>query len=538
MSNAEPIDQAAVDRNLCQRVNVGDLLTRAAARAPHHLAVVDRDRRVTYRDLNNSTNRFACGLQAQGYDRGDKLGLMSPNRAEFLVAYFACAKLGIVCVPVNLFWKGGELGYVIKHAALKGIVVDAALLDQLRPGLQDTPVIDLIIMDLLQDPNLPGYPVHDFHAMQKGMPSDEPVAYVHDRDPITYLYTSGTTSAPKAVVSSHVAVYIASMGAAIETRMTAADRVTALLPLFHTAQLNAIATPVVVVGGTLLIQRGFDAARMQALIRDERVSVLFALPMMYRALLEQHERQPGEIGSLRLAIYAMAPMPKHELQRLIAAFRCEFSLMFGQTEMNPTSAYFRPEHQLSHAGSVGTPSTNVQVGIVDATGQALPQGQSGEIVYRSPQLLTEYLQNPPATDAAFAGGWFHSGDSGYFDEDGLLWFEDRFKDVIKSGGENIASIEVEKAVYAADPGVQEVAVIGLPHDRWTEAVTAVVTLKPGCPADEAALMIKVRDHLSPFKCPKMIIFADAMPKTATGKVQKAKLRDIYREAYSVLVSSL
>jgi acyl-CoA synthetase (AMP-forming)/AMP-acid ligase II len=205
--------------------------------------------------------------------------------------------------------------------------------------------------------------------------------------------------------------------------------------------------------------------------------------------------------------------------------------MFGQTEMNPLSVYFRPEHQLSHPGAVGTPSVNVQVGIIDATGGFVPEGQSGEIVYRSPQVLSGYLHSPDATDGAFAGGWFHSGDSGHFDADDILWFEDRFKDVIKSGGENVASIEVEKALYAADPGVQEVAVVGLPHDHWGEAVTAVVILKPGQVLDEKTLLTKVRDHLSPFKCPKRVIFTEAMPKTATGKIQKAKLRKDLADFY-------
>jgi len=205
--------------------------------------------------------------------------------------------------------------------------------------------------------------------------------------------------------------------------------------------------------------------------------------------------------------------------------------MFGQTEMNPLSVYFRPEHQLSHAGAVGTPAPNAQVAIMDADGRLLPQGQSGEIVYRGPQVMSEYLRDAPATDAAFQHGWFHSGDCGHFDADGILWFEDRFKDVIKTGGENVASIEVEKALYAADPAVQETAVVGLPHEKWGEAVTAVVVLKPGHSLDEAELLEKLRRHLSPFKCPKRVLFTQAMPKTATGKIQKGKLRSQLAETY-------
>ena len=519
-------------QNLISRVNVGDLLVRSASRAPDRLAIVDGDRRISYRAFNDGVNRASHGLIAMGYERGHVLGLMSANSAEFLMTYFACTKIGLICVPINLFWRHNELAYVLRHAGVKGIVVERALLDQLRPALADAPELkDIVVIDGSDSPVVDSRPAVAFDALQDGKPADEPETLVEDRDPLSYLYTSGTTSAPKGVVSSHLAIYLESLGVALDTRMTADDRVTALMPLFHTAQLNVIATPAIAVGACIFIQRGFDATRLLDLIESEGLTLTFALPMMYRALLEQLEQRGRDVTSLRLAIYAMAPMPTHELRRAIETFGCEFSLMFGQTEMNPLAVYFRPEHQLTHPGAVGTPSPNVQVAIMDESGRFLPQGRSGEIVYRSPQVMSGYLHDPAATDAAFAHGWFHSGDCGHFDTDGILWFEDRFKDVIKTGGENVASIEVEKALYAADPRVQEVAVVGLPHERWGEAVTAVVTLKAGQTIDESALLAKVRNHLSPYKCPKRILFTEAMPKTATGKIQKAKLRKELAETY-------
>ena len=521
-----------VQWNLISRVNVGDLLVRSAARAPNALAIVDGERRLTYRAFNQAVNKTAHGLATLGYLRGDALALMSTNNAEFLTTYFACAKLGLVCVPINLFWRHGELAHVLGHAAVKGVVVEAALTDQLRPGLVDAPdVKDIIVIDGGDAAAFAGRRAIAFETLANGARSDEPEAYVEDRDPVSYLYTSGTTSAPKGVVSCHLAIYLESLGVALDTRMTASDRVTALMPLFHTAQLNVIVTPAVAVGAAIFIQRGFEAARLLDLIESERLTVAFALPMMYRAMLEALERRARDVASLRLAIYAMAPMPTHELRNAIAAFGCEFALMFGQTEMNPLAVYFKPEHQLSHPGAVGTPSANVEVAIMDEAGAFLGVGKSGEIVYRSPQVMSGYLHDAAATDAAFAGGWFHSGDCGHFDADGILWFEDRFKDVIKSGGENVASIEVEKALYAADPAVQEAAVVGLPHERWGEAVTAVVVVKAGQTLDEETLKARLRDHLSAFKCPKRILFAEAMPKTATGKIQKAKLRKDLAQTY-------
>jgi len=516
--------------SLIQRVNVGDLLTRSAARTPGKDAVIDGGRRFSYREFEGLANQVAHGLLALGYQPGDALALMSGNSAEFLATYFACAKIGVVCVPINLFWRNRELAYVLGHARVRGIVVSAQLFEQFLTGIEDGQALrDVILIGApAAQPALPPrLRLSSYAALHQSMPDEVPRVLVEDRAPVSYLYTSGTTSAPKGVVGSQLAIYLESLGNAIDTRMSGDDRVTAWMPMFHTAQLNAVCTPVFAVGGTVIVMQGFDAELLLDLIEREKISVTFGLPMMYRALTEAQRARPRDISSLRLAVYAMAPMPDHELRAAIETFGCGFSLMFGQTEMSPTSAFFRPEHQLSHAGAVGTPGANVQVGIMDTEGRLLPQGEAGEIVYRSPQALSAYLHDEKATREAFRYGWFHSGDVGYFDADGILWFKDRFKDVIKSGGENVASIEVEKALYAAEPGINEVVVIGLPHPRWTEAVTAVIVPREGIVIDEATLLEKLRGKLSPYKCPKALIITESLPKTATGKIQKVALRKYY-----------
>jgi acyl-CoA synthetase (AMP-forming)/AMP-acid ligase II len=521
------------ERNLIQRVNVGDMLTRSAARAPSDIAIVEGERRLSYAELNALTNRTAHALGELGLERGDAVALMSTNNTEFLTVYYACAKLGLICVPINLFWKHKELGYVLAHARAKLCVVESALIAQLQTGLDDAPnLIDIVVIGAAPSSQWSDRRTHGLAQLCAEAPAHEPEAYVEDRDPLSYLYTSGTTSAPKGVVSSHLAVYIESLGVALDTRLSARDRMAAMMPLFHTAQLNAFVTPAIAVGAAIHILKGFDGPRLLNLVESEKLTLLFGLPMMFRAMVEEQDRLPRDVTSLRLAVYAMAPMPTHELKNAMATLGCEFSLMFGQTEMNPLSVYFRPEHQLSHAGAVGTPAPNAQVAIMDADGKFLDEGQAGEIVYRGPQVMTEYLRDEAATEAAFKHGWFHSGDCGRFDSDGVLWFEDRFKDVIKTGGENVASIEVEKALYAANPAVQETAVIGLPHERWGEAVTAVVVLKEGARLQEGELLEQVRQSLSPFKCPKRILFTKALPKTATGKVQKGKLRTEYEDTYA------
>jgi acyl-CoA synthetase (AMP-forming)/AMP-acid ligase II len=526
------MSQRDLYENLIHRINVGDLLTRSAARASRHEAIVDGDRRVSYGALNQWVNRTSHGLTALGLRRGDALALMSGNSAEFLVTYFACAKLGVVCVPINLFWRHGELGYVIEHAKVRAIVVEAALLEQLATARESLRAVEAVIVIGPPEADAPVFgSAVDFEQLGATMPSTDPEVIAGDYDALSYLYTSGTTSSPKGVVGCHQAIYVESLGVAIDTRMTADDRVAAMLPFFHTAQLNAFCTVAVAVGATIVVQRGFDAPRLLDLIAAEGISVIFGLPVMYRTLLDLQLRAPRNISSLRLAIYGMAPMAREELAKAIEVFDCGFALMFGQTEMSPLSALFRPEHQLSHTGAAGTPSINVQIGIMDEAGALLPQGQSGEIVYRSPQVLTGYLRNPEATEEAFRHGWFHSGDVGHFDEDDILWFEDRFKDVIKSGGENVASLEVETALYASEPAILEAAAVGLPHDRWGEAITAFIIPRPGETIDEAVLLTKVRDNLSPFKCPKAVILVESFPKTATGKVQKVELRKMFAEYY-------
>ena len=526
---------ADLHRNLIQRVNVGDSLTRTAARYPGALALCDGTRRLTYREFNRLVNRFARGLARRGYSRGDALALASGNSIEFLVTYYACAKLGVACVPVNLGWRPDEVGYVLGHSRARGIVIES----QLLPALAETISAQPGVRDVVVAPGTRGDGVPGSAEISAAVPfadladgdDAEPGCFVDDRDPLSYLYTSGTTSFPKGVVGNHTSIYLESLSMAVEARFNETDRFAAMMPMFHTAQLNCHCTAAVMVGAALFIERGFDAARLLGLIEAERITQIFGLPMMYRQLLDHPDIDRRDLSSLRRALYAMATMPEAQLRRCIERFGCDFYLLFGQTEMSPTATLFRPEHQLSHAGAVGTPVVNVQAAIMDADGTLLPQGEEGEIVYRGPHTLTGYLDNPDATSAAFAHGWFHSGDIGRFDTDGILWFTDRRKDVIKTGGENVASIEVEKALYAADPGIAEAVVVGLPHERWTEAVTAIVVAAPGAQLDEHELLSRVRAHLDPYKVPKAVITVRELPRTSTGKIQKNVLRDEYARYY-------
>ena len=523
--------------NLIHRVNVGDTLTRTADRLPTKVALVDGDRRLTYRQLDDWTNRLARALLGRGYMAGDALGLAAGNSAEFLAVYYACAKAGVVCVPLNLGWRAAEARYVLRHAGVRGLVLEAQLADWVAEALTDLDAA----LDLVVAPGtggavpgaLAGRATVTLEAFAD--PDESPVEVaVGDRAPLTYLYTSGTTSTPKGVVGNHLAIYVESLTMALEARWTDEDRFVAMMPMFHTAQLNCFCTPAVVLGATLHVHRGFDPDRLLDTIETERITQIFGLPMMFRALLDRADLAERDLSSLRRACYAMAPMPEAQLRRAIEVFGCEFFLLFGQTEMSPTTTLFRPEHQLSHAGAVGTPTVGVRVALMRSDGELAVPGEEGEIVYRSPQALTEYLHDPAATADAFAGGWFHSGDVGRFDDDGILWFADRSKDVIKTGGENVASLEVERALYAAEPRIAEVVAIGLPHERWDEAITAVVVARTGEVIEPDELLAAVRGHLDGYKVPKAVVVLPDLPRTSTGKVQKNVLRERLRGHYTQL----
>ncbi|GAC1532449.1 MAG: acyl-CoA synthetase [Marmoricola sp.] len=525
----------SLHHNLVQRVNIGDSLTRSARRDSDREAVIDGDRRMTYGEFDDAVNALSHGLIARGYAVGDTLALMSGNSLEFLQTYYACAKAGIVVVPISLVWRSHEISYVLGHSRAKGVVVEAQLHGALRPALDDHPGLELLIApgtatsaqlaELSADhPTLAD--------VADGRSSQPPEVVVADRAPLSYMYTSGTTSAPKGVVSSHLALYLGSLTAAHEMRFTRDDRLGAMMPLFHIAQLNAFSTPVVMVGGTVVLMPGFEAARLLDTIERERLTFVFGLPVMYRELMEHPTIGGRDFTSLRRCGYAMAPLPKADLLRAMDTFGCGFSLGFGQTEMVPMTTIFQPDDQISHHGAVGEQIINTQIEIMGTDGELLPRGESGEIVYRGPQALERYLDNDQATADAIAGGWFRSGDLGHFDQTGMLWFEDRAKDVIKSGGENVASLEVERAIYDCDSRVKEVAVIGLPHDRWIEAVTALVIPHPGSDLTPSDVEAALADKLASFKRPKAVLLVDEFPRTATGKVQKNVLRTRHQDHYN------
>ena len=276
-------------RNLIGRINVGDSLTRTASSRPAQLAVVDGDRRLTYAEFNAYVNRLAHGLAGLGYERGAALAMASGNSADFLAVYFACAKLGVG-------WRPDEVAYVLGHSQARGIVVESQLVTAMQDAVAKVPEVT----DVLVAPA-------DLETLAVNGNTTEPQCYVEDGDALSYLYTSGTTSFPKGVVGSHKAIYLESMSGALDSGWRFDDRFAAMMPMFHTAQLNAFCTPAVMVGATIYVMRGFDPAALLDLIEREQVTQIFGLPMMYRAMLDHPGFADRDLLSLRRAVYAMAP---------------------------------------------------------------------------------------------------------------------------------------------------------------------------------------------------------------------------------------
>ncbi len=512
--------------NVIARVTIGDFLRRVAARDPGKTALVFNEDRLTYGELDARVSRCAQALLAAGLNPGDRVVTFCANSLEYVVSMFGIHRAGLIWVPVNIHLALDDVRYIIEHSEASFVIIDDEFM--LRPDLHDLVSQRPGKGFVVGGNNLPsGFaPFADSLAAQ---PAAEPDVTIQDRDVAQIMYTSGTTGRPKGVMQSHLSVVITAMANAIELGLTRTDVANGVLPLFHCGQHTFLCS-YLAAGATTVLDVGFDAKRMLDDIARERITFIFALPLMYQAMLEHPDRGVYDTSSLRLCLYAMAPMPESLLRRLIDTFCPQFMLASGQTEMYPLTVYFRPEEQLKRIGPYwGAPSILDDTAVMDDNGRLLGEGEIGEIVHRGPNVMEGYYKNPEATAEARAFGWHHTGDLGMWDK-GLLVFKDRKKDMIKTGGENVPSVKVESTLLR-HPAVANVATVGLPHEYWTEAVTAFVVLKPEQSVSEGELLAFCKQHLAGFETPKVVRIVDALPMTATGKIQKHVLRHEYQDLY-------
>ncbi|WP_280552957.1 AMP-binding protein [Halomonas sp. 25-S5] len=509
-----------LERNLIERVAVGDILTRSADLFPDRPALIEASGTLSYHELAARSDHLGHALLAVGLKRQDVVAIMAGNCCELLISYFACAKAGLVCAPMNLGLRSEEIAYCLNDARAKLLIAEADLVKIARSLPKQAPSLQAVYW--IGDPPTKGDKcAGSFEDLLASGCDRELGVVIGDRDPVQLLYTSGTTAMPKGVLTSHLAVTLTAMSNALVNRMSHETSALGALPLFHVAQLNATSLPVLLVGGMLVLERRFEAARAAELIECYGINMLVLLPMMYAALLTTRGDQ--QLPTVTRAIYTIATMPVERLEAIHTLFpRADVVSGAGMTEL-PRSTYQRPEHQWSKAASWGTATAVTRISIMDGEGRHLPRGEIGEIVYRGPQVMNGYLNLPEMTASVFTHGWFHSADLGWIDDDGAVWFTDRKKDLIKTGGENVASVEVERCLLK-HPAVSEAAVVGVPHPRWSEAVVAAVIPKPGEQVDEAELIAHCREHLASFKVPKAVRVTDNLPRTGNGKMQKHRIR--------------
>jgi len=523
-----------LERNLVERVAIGDIFRRRALAMPDKEAVVekrgDKYLRLTYSELNAHLNRFVHAVRGLGLKKGDRIGLLGPNSMEYLISLYGCAKGGFVAVPINPRLSPKDVSYILEHAEVEALFVDDVLLP-LTDAIRDkVPMLKYFIkLSTMNEPTTDPY--IDFHDFLDGCPDIEiEDIIIDDRDVFEILYTSGTTASPKGVMVTHLSVFIMSLTNLVELKLFREHVGTTLMPLFHCAQ-QTFTTSYLHAGGKTVIFREFDPGFMLETIQREKVGFIFALPAMFRAMLEHPSLKDFDLSSVERCLYAMTPMGHGTLKKAIETFGADFMLGTGQTEFFPSTNTFRPEWQLKKEGNYwGESALTVDTAVMDDEGNILPNGQVGEIVWRGPAVMKGYLKNEEATEEAWKFGWHHSGDLGYFDEDGLLVFVDRKKDMIKTGGENVPSIKVERVILK-DPRVEEVAVIGLPHEQWIEAVTAFVKPVKNSKIKEEEIVELCKSELGGFEIPKKVVFLDELPKTATGKLQKHILRREFSNLY-------
>jgi len=506
-----------------RRQTLGDILHRSAARTPRKTAVVCGATHWTYAELDALCTRVAAGLARRGIGHGDRVAILARNSHAFVALRFAIARLGAVLVPINFMLKPEEAAYILRHAGARLLATDTGLAPVARAAAAlDTSVRELVWLPS-EEPTSPEAGMVEFEALADDVAAFEPPD-VASTDLVQIVYTSGTESSPKGAMLSHDAVLWQYVSCVADAEISARDLALHALPLYHCAQLDVFLGPSIYVGGTNVVTAKPVPENLLPLIERHRITSFFAPPTVWISLLRSPLFDATDLSSLEKGYYGASIMPVEVLRELARRLpKVRLWNLYGQTEIAPLATMLGPDEQLTRPGSCGRAVLNVETRVVDDAMRDVAAGEVGEIVHRSPHVMLGYFHDDARTQAAFEGGWFHSGDLATIDADGYITVVDRKKDMIKTGGENVASREVEEAIYRL-PQVSEVAVIGVPHPRWVEAVVAVVVPKPGQALDEAAVTAHCESTLASFKAPKRIVFAEALPKNPSGKLLKRELR--------------
>ena len=507
---------------------IGDWLERGERYWPDAPAVADVAKggagRFTYRQLNRRANQLANYLTTLGVRRGDRVGMLALNGVEFLDAFFACGKLGAIFVPYNWRSHWRELVDLMADTQPTALIYS----DEFRAGVAEiqgaTRNTQYPIPFYL---HLDGDGVPDSLRYETALQSqpDTPVRNdaVEAEDIICLLFTGGTTGLPKAAQVSYRMIAWNTLNTIVH-ELQRGDVTITHTPMFHTGGLLVYTLPLLTLGGTVVIMRKWTPDEMLELIERERVTMFFCVPTQYQMMLQSPRFAATSFKSVRFMTSGGAPLPVPVIKAYREQHGVVFKQGFGMTEFGPGIFSMGPEYAEKKAGSIGMPNYFVDARVVDDDNQPLPVKVVGELALKGLSMCSGYFNHPDASrEAIDAAGWFHTGDLARVDEDGFYFIVDRKKDMFISGGENVYTVEIEKTLYE-HPAVAQCAVIGVPDVKWGEVGLAVVVLKPGVLATDAELLEHCRARLARYKVPKSVVFVDALPLSAAGKILKRELR--------------
>lgn len=511
-----------------RRQTIGDTLRRSRLRHPNKLALKWKDTELTYRELDEKVNQLANYMVASGIQKGERIAILATNCLDFVVVHYAASHAGAIAVPINFMLNPEEVSYILRHSEPVGLFVTPKQLATAEAALSDAnlPSIRLKILIDTDEGQADWQPLPSIIADQ---PTNEPAVEIDDQDVVNILYTSGTESRPKGVMLTHQNLVTEYVSCIVDFHFDRDDMLIHALPLFHSAQLHAFLGPSIYLGSSGVIVEAPQPQLLMETLSREKVTQFFCPPTVWIAMIRHPDFRPEFLSALRKCYFGASATPMEVLKeagKILPQVR--FWNTYGQTEVAPFATVLQPEEQFEKIGTVGRPCLNMETKVVDEEDQEVPSATLGEIVHRSPHVMAGYFHDQEKTDAAFKSEWFHTGDLGFFDEDGYLTVVDRKKDMIKTGGENVASLEVEEVLYQ-HPSVNEVSVIGVPHPEWIEAVTAIIVAKPNQTVDENDLREFCKQRLAGFKVPKFFVTTNELPRNPSGKILKRELREIYKD---------
>lgn len=501
-------------------LNFASILDHHAARKPDKVVVTTESRGITNRELHERVNALAAGLQHLGIGRGDVVALLLYNHREFLETLLAANRVGAAALPLNYRLSAPEWHYILDHSQAVALLTEPEFQPQVE-SMPDLPTLKhrLLLADEACGPWTVFEDVVTGHRGAYVPPVDVAGHELH-----RLMYTSGTTSRPKGVKLSHDNLIWKNIGHILEFGITEDDRTLICGPMYHVGGLDLPGIGTMYAGGSLALMRRFDASAVLTRIAREKPTNVWLAPAMMNALLQHPDLPNTDVSSLRFIIGGGEKMPEPIISRIVEAFpNAWFSDAYGLTETVSGDTFNDADHMLSKAGSVGRPVAHLHVRIMRDDDQPAAVGELGEIALRGPKVFSGYWRDDEATSRVIKNGWFYTGDIGRVDDEGYLYVEDRKKDLIVSGGENIATPEVERVLYE-HPDVIEAAVVGMPHSRWGEVPKAYVVLREGATADADGMRAFCRERLAKFKVPAAIVFLPELPRTASGKVLKRELR--------------